>query len=395
MNRNKLKKEGEKWLANNIITKEQLDSILHLYPKKESNGIITLFAVLLISLAMITFVLSDWAQVPHLSRTLVMILFVFFLYMIGHFLNRKAYELLGVSFIVLSYLAFGVSALLTIDVYNIEINNMWLFIIWSIIGLILYMIYSHHFIFVAGIAVITYGQLYFIESFNWIIFIITLVGFGFIVYKYANYVFGSLYVTSITIQSLVWMQSESIEYYWFIVYMLGLYLIGEVIKKKAINLSFSYMSLFIIFLFSVIQTFIVQDDYYLEDLTFQFSFFMIWFVLIGLILWIKYKQNESIKIIDLILFIPLYYLTFAHVIGLTILLLFSIGSLIVGYRLEDSKRIIFSTIAFLISTFTVYIQYAWDIMNKSLFFFIGGVLLFGMSYLFEKKRKEMVSQTKE
>ena len=47
------------------------------------------------------------------------------------------------------------------------------------------------------------------------------------------------------------------------------------------------------------------------------------------------------------------------------------------------------TVAFLFSTFNVYIQYAWDALNKSLFFFIGGVLLFLISFIFERQRRRL------
>src|SRR5699024_9252277 len=62
--------------------------------------------------------------------------------------------------------------------------------------------------------------------------------------------------------------------------------------------------------------------------------------------------------------------------------------LIYGFQQKNQANIMVGTITFLLSTFTAYVQYAWEALNKSLFFIIGGLLLFGISFILERLRRK-------
>lgn len=397
MNQAKLKREGTKWVADEIITEEQLQEILTRYSKKDPNTIITLFAILLTGLAFLTFIFSDWALVPHFSRTLVIMAFIIILYLLGDFLFRRSSSLLGVSFIVLAYIVFGAGLLLSTSIYNIILFSAWPFVIWSVIGLLLYIIYEHKFLFVIGIGVTTVGQIYSgfeFGSFNWLILLVLLLGFAHFAYHRSNRLFSYLLAISISLQMILLISTKDVQYYWLIIGLLILYLIGSMVPKQSLQIAFKYVSLFSVFIFSIYQTFILQEEYMIKGIEYQFSFFIFWIGLLGLGLWLKSRGNKQIEWIDFILFIPLFYLPYAYVVGLIVLFVFSIISLLMGYRKENNESILIGTIAFLLSTFTVYIQFAWDAMNKSLFFLIGGILLFLISFALEKQRRAILEDLK-
>lgn len=397
MNQAKLKREGTKWVADEIITEEQLQEILTRYSKKDPNTIITLFAILLTGLAFLTFIFSDWALVPHFSRTLVIMAFIIILYLLGDFLFRRSSSLLGVSFIVLAYIVFGAGLLLSTSIYNIILFSAWPFVIWSVIGLLLYIIYEHKFLFVIGIGVTTVGQIYSgfeFGSFNWLILLVLLLGFAHFAYHRSNRLFSYLLAISISLQMILLISTKDVQYYWLIIGLLILYLIGSMVPKQSLQIAFKYVSLFSVFIFSIYQTFILQEEYMIKGIEYQFSFFIFWIGLLGLGLWLKSRGNKQIEWIDFILFIPLFYLPYAYVVGLIVLFFFSIISLLMGYRKENNESILIGTIAFLLSTFTVYIQFAWDAMNKSLFFLIGGILLFLISFALEKQRRAILEDLK-
>src|SRR5690625_7219609 len=92
--------------------------ILNSYPKKDANILVVLFAVLLTGLALITLIFSDWAQVAHLSRVIVILSFTLFLYILGDQLYRRQQTLYGVSFILLGFIGFCSCLFLLIYCYE-------------------------------------------------------------------------------------------------------------------------------------------------------------------------------------------------------------------------------------------------------------------------------------
>src|SRR5690625_4829761 len=147
MNLSKLEKEGKKWVDQGIINEKQLNMILNNYPKKDANILVVLFAVLLTGLALITYIFSDCAQVAHLSSVIVILSFTLFLYILGDQLYRRKQTLYGVSFILLGYIGFSASLFLVINNYNLILHSSWPFIILAIVGLLLYTIYSHVYLY--------------------------------------------------------------------------------------------------------------------------------------------------------------------------------------------------------------------------------------------------------
>lgn len=128
------------------------------------------------------------------------------------------------------------------------------------------------------------------------------------------------------------------------------------------------------------------------ELDLEISFLIVWIVLFLIAIFFKNKAREKYTYVDLILFLPVVYILETSVLTLILLFTFSLTWLFIGYKLESNEKIIFGTVSFLLSTFTAYIQYAWDTMNKSLFFLIGGALLFILSALLERQRRTIISQ---
>lgn len=398
MNVRKVKQDGKKWVSDGIITEEQLEKILATYTKKDSSVVIILFAILLTGLGVFTFMLSEWAQVPHISRTMVMIAFIVGLYILGDILFRKYSTMLGISFIVLGYIIFGASLLLTINIYEIEIYNAWPYIIWSVLGLLLYFIYEHKLLFVVGIIVTTIGQAYSgleFESFNIILLLVLVLGFGHFVYHHANVLFGYVFGMGFALQMFELTVIESQQYYWMLVYLLVLYVVGELMPNDVLKTAFKNSSLLGVFIFSMYQTFLLQDEFFWSDIEYQFSFFVGWIGLMGLACLLMSRKNQQYEWLDYILFLPVFFMPFSYFVGLICMFIFSIGWLFIGYRIESHEKVMIGTIGFLLSTLTAYTQYAWDVMNKSLFFFVGGILLFVIGFYLEKQRRKISEDHKQ
>lgn len=392
MNRRSLEKHGKSWVNQQIITEEQYKKILKLYPRRTARPILMIFAVLFMSIGFLTFIFSDWAQVPHYSRILIIIILLVSLYFIGDYQYRKNDQLIGISILSIAYVMFGAGLLLAIDIYNIILFSAWPYVIWSVIALLLYIVYKHRWLYSIGIIVTTIGQIashLLYSSFNLYLFLLLILGFAHYAYHQRDKLYGYLVGVSYVIQIIGFIIVNEQQYYFLIVYFLLLYGISQLIRQHALSPVLERVSVVSMFFLAMYQTFVFQNYFFIEnEYEFSFIFLIAWLFIFSLssVLHTVYRDYE--KFIHLLLFLPIIYLPGKGILSLIILFLFSLGWLIVGYLRENSNYVLFGSIAFLLSTFTAYIQYAWDVMDKSLFFIVGGILLFVMGILIDRQRRQ-------
>lgn len=405
MNRDKLKKEGQDWVQEDIITEKQLDAILEKYTKNDQSYLLVLFAVLLMSIGILIFIFSDWAQMPNVFRIVVMLLSMLVLYFSGHHfyiqslvdstssknghVNQPA-RIYGIGFIVLGYIFFGATLFLILNMYHVTILNVWPFVIWSLVGLLLYMTYEHPLLFVLGIVINVYAQLYSVlefSSFNIILFILLLLGYLYHAYRKDHVLLSYFFTIGLSIHILTAAMTEFDQYYWYMFFVLLVYALGVIVPKSSLKHALTYISLLSILMFKVYESFLIQESDFLQDIDMQSLFF----IALG-ILWVgvflsKWLSNRHLDMMDLILFLPLFILPYAYVWVIISMFIFSLFWLVIGFQRQWDNQIRIGIITFIISIFTVYIQYAWETLNKSLFFLIGGLLLFFLSFILERKRR--------
>jgi len=189
---------------------------------------------------------------------------------------------------------------------------------------------------------------------------------------------------------------EDLSFYWLIIFYLVLYLLSEVIPKEVLRAPLRYTSLLGIFAFNIYQANVLSRSWYNQEITLEVGFILVWVVLFGLVILLKVRKKAIYTYIDLVLFLPVVYImSTSSILTLILLFGFSLAWLFIGYNSEANEQIVLGTIAFLLSTFTAYIQFAWESMNRSLFFLIGGALLFTLSFLLESRRRKIIDQKEE
>ncbi|MDC3417236.1 DUF2157 domain-containing protein [Aquibacillus salsiterrae] len=399
MNQELLKKESRKWVQEGIITEEQKDKILGLYPKRNGRVLLLLFASLFIGLGFLTFIASNWSLIPDLAKMTIILFFMLGFYLIGEHVYRNRTETVGICLIIIGLFVFGAGIFLTGQLYNYMYFAATPFVIWSVAGFCLFAIYQRAPLFAVAIFITTVGQLYsaaVYSSFNYWLFLLLVFAFGHFTYHHARYLYSYLFVTSFMIQSLVFTFLERFEYIWFVCFMLVIYFLSRVANEQSIKIPFYRIGVLSMFVWNIFHIFILNGTYFLSwEMEYNFVFLVVWFVLFGLILVEKIWRKSYEQLTEVVLFLPIFYFPFGDMIAMLALFIFSLGLLLNGYQVVDTKRIYHGTFAFLISTFIAYVQLAWAFLNKSLFFFIGGILLFTLSYLLERKRRQMKSENKE
>lgn len=395
LNKQELKKEAERWVKDGIINETQLEQILSRYETKDKSYLLVLFAVLLISIGILIFAFSEITQVSALFRVILMMAFMTILYFIGHRVYERSKNLTtkhiyGISFIILGYMFFGATLLLIINIYEVTLFNIWPLIIWSFIGILLYTLYEHPYILILGLIISIVSQIYSaleFNSFDFVMFILFVLGYFHYVFHHQNKLFSYIFSIGLSIQLVLLTTIEIEQYYWFLVFSMALYGLALVMTKPILKRALFYISIWTVLLFRMYESFMLQEEYFASEIDMQPLFFVVWaivaIILIGLI-WLK---QSKLELIDFILFLPFFFLPYHYIFIIVTMFVFSVYWLIIGFQRNIHEKIVIGIGSFLISTFTVYIQFAWETLNRSLFFLIGGFLLFIISFFFERKRR--------
>ncbi|MBM7554088.1 DUF2157 domain-containing protein [Thalassobacillus pellis] len=395
MNRDHIRKEGRKWVEKGIIDESQLEELVELYPGRSNRPLLLTFAAIFIGLGFLSFIASNWSAIPDIGRMTIIILALIVFYLTGDVVYRKKSRPVGLSLITIAVLIFGSGIFLTGQMYNYTSFSAFPFFIWATGAFLVFAIYADRLLFTLAIIIATIGQIYsainYMEFYS-LIGLLLLIGFGYFVYRHADWLYATLFSLSFVLQALILTVTEHQVFYWLIVYLLGLYVAGILIAKPNIRLPFIQVSVTGMFLLAVWQVFFLEYEFVTDNIDGGFLFPLIWTVLMAGALLVSWKGKAFYTAINLLLFLPVFYVESGAVLVLLLLFAFSLGWLIYGYQQGSASQINKGTISFVSSTVIAYTQLAWDFMDKSLFFFLGGVLLFTLSFFLEKKRRDFTKR---
>lgn len=406
MNRKQLEKEGQKWVTDKIISEQQLETILNQYTKEDKSYLLVILAALLISISVLVFIFSDWAQIPNISRIIIMLLMMFTFYATGFYYERKddhtnnkqkdmqsqSYsrsQIIGISLIILAYITFGASLLLTLYMYDVQLTSAWPFILWSLVGIVLYVMVPNRYLFTIALLITLYGQVhssFSYASFNFIIFVLFFFVYFHYVYHRGYKIIHYIFSLGLVLQILLLTINNFSNYYWFMFFLLVIFGLSIILPNKQLKNKMMCITVITLLFYKMYESLIVQESYTMDSLSFQLSFFILHFiVLLGVaLLLIIFNRKE---LITLILFIPLFYLPNAHILIIVSLFIYSIYWLVYSFQKDINSKIMLGLFSFFLSIFTVIIQFTWETINKSLFFLIAGLILFAISVLLERRRR--------
>src|SRR5699024_12574684 len=83
MNKSKLANEGKKCIKDGFISEEQLQAILSRYQLRDHRYLLVLFATLFVSIVILIYVFSEWAQVYTIITLLILLYYMYIIYVHG------------------------------------------------------------------------------------------------------------------------------------------------------------------------------------------------------------------------------------------------------------------------------------------------------------------------
>jgi len=385
-------KQIKEWVDSGTITQEQADKMLTDVENKSKEersskfiiAISTIGAILL-GVGAILFVASNWREIPNLMKVLLLLGSTFGAYYLGYLFKycKKNLPMVGAVLLFLGSLLFGASVILIAQIYNINANAHSLVLIW-LIG-ILPLVYAFASEPTAALSAILF--------YVWI---------GLFIFRN-----GFLDEDILLLFPVIYLSAGALLFS-----IGGLHYFTPSLKKvaqifRAFGIKIAMLSLFLL-TFKIFSGYI--DDYHfngarlLENISSQLTTGIVLFsilAIVGLVVNIFFNPSESkTNLIEngvalglvgftlLFFFFPastsvytvIYNLLF---IGLTILLIF------LGYQKHNIRIVNMGIFWISVFIFARYFDFLWDLMPRSLFFMIGGLILVLGGITMERKRRQI------
>ncbi|WP_164985117.1 DUF2157 domain-containing protein [Ammoniphilus sp. CFH 90114] len=377
-------------MEKSIITHEQYEEIIKLYPEspRRISQILPILASILIGLSLLTFVASNWDGIPQITRLAILTVTMISFYTSGYTLYKKGHQWLGQGLLSLGVVSFGASMILVGQMFHLVAYDARVFVLWALAGLGLLYLYRKPVFFLLASVLIFSGQIYSFSSFStisWTLLLLTGIGLGKFAYQDVNPLSGWVLSILLHIQAVLLIISRDIAWSWVAFVPLGLYAIGMFLRRKPIAQGFLVLPTIFSFFFSMLMVFIHEHVYdSAEFITSPFAYFIGFIAVLLVVLW-QGHGNKG-KWLPLILFLPFFFLTHGDVAYLISMFVFSAILIFYGDHQYDAVTARIGVFLFMLSSFIGYIQLAWDFLDKSFFFLIGGLLLFSIHWILKKRR---------
>ncbi|OOE13040.1 DUF2157 domain-containing protein [Fictibacillus arsenicus] len=404
MNQKWMRHEGRKWVEEKIITPDQLDLIVARYPDskeiKKSTGILPVLASILIALGILSFIASNWSDIPPLARLGLLILIMISFYLTGDKYLKKGNETLGTSLNLLGIVTFGASIILLGQTFHLTATDARLFVFWSLPALF-YLFRDRHKLYFLLLAVLTIGgQLYSMgefDTFSYLLLAVFLISIGGFVYLYPRTLETWLFTIGLSIQAFLLVIIEDLNLLWFFLFGFALYTASMWINKTLFKQSFKRMGSLIGFAYAYGLYFTLTNEF-LSDFEFPNTAFYLPALIIIFALAILRERKDSFNppMWELMIFVPYFYLAkvadplLTGLLYLVVMFAYSGFMLAEGYRKENRSQINFGIVLFLLVCLMGYFNLAWAFMPKSVFFLIGGILLFILNGFLQRKKKQIL-----
>lgn len=409
MNRRKwLLSEAEKWKDEQIISAEQYEQIASRYAQVSRTNVLPILGSILVGLGVLTFIASNWQGIGPLPKLSIILVALVGAYASGEFFRRKGYERLGTALTMVGITVYGAGFFLIGQMFQLSSNPLIAFYLWFAGAVPLAWHYRSRAIAWMSLGILAVSAIYGmdIEQRSGLVipFFYLLFAAGVIPLILRFRSTGMMAVAAILLMvhalydGAKWSDGMHAPLL-FLLY----YLAGQLLHQTRSPLSQVLQA--ISYLASVIYAvlLILIDDFLPVANGVDTTLTILLLITSAISAVLIMRRRELEKMTDtlpylsiglLYLLAPLIAWLDPSVVMIIALAIFSIGMIMGGERKRDVARINLGAVSFGITCLVGYIHYAWDFMDKSLFFLIGGFLLLSLSFFVERARRRWVNEAR-
>jgi len=405
MNRKKwLLTEAQKWKEEELISAQQYERIAERYTPSSRVNALPIFGSILLGLGVLTFIASNWQGIGALAKLLIILVSMVAAYAAGDYVQRKGEKRIGIALTMVGISIYGAGFFLIGQMFQLSSDPVLAFYLWAAGAILLAWYYQSRAITWMSLGILTIAAVYGIDNERsgmamLSFYLVFAVGMIPVMMRYRS--FGMMTVGSLLLMVHALFDGHRWSEGMYAPLLFLIYYVASDLTDK-VEPTLSRVLQGVSYLASVLYAvlLIFFHDEIFPDRTGGETVYALLLIL-GIAfagVYAVYKQQRQ-KISDLLPYIAialLYFLTplpdwmDIGVAMIIVLVFFAIGLVMSGERFRDVTRINLGAITFGITCFVGYIHFAWDFMDKSLFFLIGGFLLLILSYFGERARRRWV-----
>lgn len=393
MSRKLLETEGPDWVQRGIITEAQRTQLLDLYPvEAPAIGLLPLLGSLLVGLSALSVVAANWQGLPELVRLGLLLGALGSAYAGGEYFRRRGNLSLGMGLIALGLMLFGASIVLTSQLYQLIGYDLTGLLAWAMAGIGLTWLYRSRLLFlltaiISGIVQgYNTGQL---GAFSYLTAGGTALGLGYYWWRRPDALLGGVLATGLLWQAALLINHLHVKITWFFIPAMLVYAFGDWQPNRPAGRALQGPPLVAAFLFTLGLALFGESDFYAGQLRAPLVPYLLALgTVLAFSLWGKQRRGRFGSATDWLLLLPGFYFTGGlplAVATLVVLYAYSGSVLWRAHQEQNSDRVTLGTVLFIVTTAVAYFKLTWGFMDKSLFFLLGGLLLFGLSWLLRRR----------
>ncbi|MBC6991235.1 DUF2157 domain-containing protein [Hymenobacter sp. BT491] len=396
MSRNFLETESPKWVEQGIISAEQQQQLLKLYPPDaKAIGLLPLLGSLLVGLSALSLVAANWQGLPEFVRMTLLISALLAAYSTGEYFLRRGNHSVGIGLVGLGLLLFGAAIILTSQMYQLIGYDVTGLVAWAVAGTALTYLYGSRFLFVLTVCIGGIVQGYntgALGAFSYATAGLTALGLGYYWWRHPDSLLGGVFAAGLLWQTGLLINFLHIKITWFFVPAMLIYAFGDWQSDRPAGRAMQGPPLAAAFLFMLGLALYGEAGSYTNLLRPPLLAYLAALVVVLLIsLAGKRARGRLESATDWLLLLPGFYLPGGlplAVAALVVLYAYTGSMLWRAHREQNEERVTLGTALFILTTMVAYFKLTWEFMDKSLFFLIGGVLLLGLSWYLRRRNAQ-------
>jgi uncharacterized membrane protein len=408
-----LLQEAEKWREEGIITEEQLCRIKDRYPEPPKTNSLPFFAAILIGLGVLTFIASNWGELGAITKLVIILAGMTAAYVGGEIARRRGYDKTGLALTAVGVMIYGAGFFLIGQMYHLSANPVNAFYLWLVGAVAMTWLYRSPFLAFLSVLIWFVSALYGADSGDRdgqkivLFYLLFVCAIAPLIWRFRSrwVVLPSLLVLYAYALYDVRHIGEGMA---FPAVLVALLLIAQLLPKSAEMIAQTMRTLSYLGMMLTGMFVIFNEDGLLDKIT-PVDTLLAGGVVVTAALYgyLTVRNGRTDLLADIIPpsgFLVIYLLQYsetgilgldvASVLMIVVLFLFSIAVVTGGEKRRDVARINWGAVFFGLTCLAGYVNFAWEFLDKSLFFLIGGILLLGLSFVLERQRRKWVSDAR-
>jgi len=392
--------ESPAWVAEGIITEAQRERLLARYPPEavQAVGLLPLLGSILVGLSALSVVAANWPSLPTTVRLGLLLGSLLAAYAGGEYFLRRGNRRLGHGLVGLGLVLFGVSIILTSQLYQLVGYDVSGLLAWVVVGVLLSYLYNSQPLALLPIVIGAAVQTYCTQAlglFSYATIGLVALGGGYRWWRRPDTLVASVLAVGLLWQAALWVALSHSKITWFFIPAMLVYAAADWHRNRPAARALQGPPLVAAYLFALGLALFGETDQYAGLLRPPvFAYLGALAALFALSVAGKRRQGRLASLPDWLLLLPGFYLPGGLPLAIaTLVVLYAhAGSVLArAHRSGEAEQLTLGTVLFVVATMVAYFKLTWAFLDKSLFFLIGGVLLLSLSWYLRRRNAQRLA----